>query len=209
MSGGMSGASPCCAFSIAAAGHTSFQNVRQKSPRKAAPMRLVEPDTPIANKAFAPGQRRRYLGRHLFRASDGGRGGMDVWETVCPCGSWFKVSAGMSTTDPKPAPTHCRKCQRKAFKALLEAIDFLDAADAAAAAQHKTADRGAQLWLALSRAKDRHRYQCAYAAWLASTGNPRAAGRRRKAEACRLELDAAKRAFDAYRRRETEFAALI
>ena len=172
-------------------------------------MHLAEPETPIANKTFAPGQRRRYLGRHLFRASDGGRAGMDIWEAVCPCGSWFKVSAGMSTADPKPAPTHCRKCRQKALKALIEAIDFLDAADAAAAAQHKAADRSAELWLALTRAKSRHHYQRAYAAWLASTGNPRAAGRRRKAEACRLELDAAKTAFEAHWRRGAEFAALI
>jgi len=172
-------------------------------------MRLVEPDTPIANKAFATGQRRRYLGRHLFRASDGGPAGMDIWETVCPCGSWFKVSAGLSTADPDPAPTHCRKCQRKAFKVLLEAIDFLDAAEAAAAAQDKTADRGAELWVAVSRAKARLRYQRAYAAWLASGGDPRAAGRHRKAEACRLELESANAMFSAYRRREAEFAALV
>lgn len=65
---------------------------------------LTEPETPIAEKPFARGQRRRYLGRRFFAAAGGARRAIDVWESACACGSAFRVCAYLESRDPRPGP---------------------------------------------------------------------------------------------------------
>ena len=76
---------------------------------------LTEPETPIAEKPFARGQRRRYLGRRFFAAAGGARRAIDVW------GIGLRLRLGVSRVRlprvfeiPDPAPGQCRACRWEA-----------------------------------------------------------------------------------------------
>ena len=67
---------------------------------------------PIADKPFAKGQRREYLGRRVFTTRKGEPQPIDVWRAWCTsptCSRSFKVTA-FHGHDPEPAPAVCRYC---------------------------------------------------------------------------------------------------
>jgi hypothetical protein len=67
---------------------------------------------PIADKPFAIGQRREYLGRRVFTTRKGDPQPIDVWRAWCTaptCSRSFKVTA-FHGHDPEPAPAVCRYC---------------------------------------------------------------------------------------------------
>jgi hypothetical protein len=68
---------------------------------------------PIADKPFARGQRREYLGRLVFTTRKGDSQPIDVWRAWCTaptCSRSFKVSTFHGPHDPEPAPAVCRYC---------------------------------------------------------------------------------------------------
>jgi hypothetical protein len=78
------------------------------------PSRDLDPPycNPIADKPFAKGQRREYLGRRVFTTREGYPQPIDVWRAWCTapkCSRSFRVST-FHGHDPEPAPAVCRYC---------------------------------------------------------------------------------------------------